>query len=68
MIEQDPSKSYVHGASNVPLLFETIGERLKLAAKLVRLFYSIKLLMFLKSFLEGNLGVFSYFNSTRFVF
>jgi len=34
MIEQDRTKSYVHGASSIPLLFETIGERLKLAAKL----------------------------------
>jgi hypothetical protein len=42
MIEQDMSKSYVHGASNVPLLFTTIGERLKLAAKLVSVGESIK--------------------------
>lgn len=27
--------SYVHGASSVPLIFDTIGERLRLAAKLV---------------------------------
>lgn len=28
-------KSYVHGGSEVPLLFDTIGERLRLAAKMV---------------------------------
>ncbi|KAI6185358.1 hypothetical protein M3Y98_00014100 [Aphelenchoides besseyi] len=34
MIEESGRKSYVHGASDVPLLFNTIGERLRLAAKL----------------------------------
>ncbi|KAI6223086.1 hypothetical protein M3Y99_01465700 [Aphelenchoides fujianensis] len=33
MIEESVRKSYVHGASTHPLLFDTIGERLRLAAK-----------------------------------
>lgn len=36
MIAEDSSQySYVHGASGIPLIYDTIGDRLRKAAKLV---------------------------------
>lgn len=32
---EDAQRSYLHGCSTVPLLFDTVGQRLRLAAKKV---------------------------------
>lgn len=45
VIKQKVRKSYLHGASNVELLFDTIGDRLRYAASQVLSFFLPKIFL-----------------------